>query len=261
MASRITTFVGPRYSLQSADGDLFMTMQYSYGRPRGSGPFFGVLLAMILGATAVAVFVHHARSGIAGRIAAQIAGRPLVLISPAEVVQKLNQLNRLQTAEDSLDIVIDTAAEGNPEHPVSGVAAPAGEPASGDRTRADARSISPQWIIVHGQTTAGIDMSKLRPEDVLITGTASDPSVRLSLPPAEILGNQIDPKKTRTYAPSTGSLTQLNLTLDQQVQKRALAQFQQAAVTDGILNTATKDARATLALILEDWGFEHVEFR
>lgn len=238
-----------------------MTMQYSYGRPRGSGPFFGVLLAMILGATAVAVFVHHARSGLAGRIAAQITGRPSPVVSSQQVVQKLRQLNRLQTAEDSLDAVIDTAPENTPEHSLSAASAPAGGSISGDRARSATNSTVSPWIIVHGQTTAGVDMSKLRPEDVLITGTPNDPSVRLSLPPSEIFGNQIDAAKTRTYAPLTGSLTQSNLILDQQVRKTALAQLQQAAVADGILGTATSDARATVTLILEDWGFERVEFR
>ena len=46
-----------------------MTMQYNYGRQRGSGAFFGVLIALILGAVALGVFVHHARSGIAGKLA------------------------------------------------------------------------------------------------------------------------------------------------------------------------------------------------
>jgi hypothetical protein len=54
-----------------------MTMQYNYGRQRGSGTFFGVVLALLLGAVGLGIFVHHARSGFAGKLATMITGRPL----------------------------------------------------------------------------------------------------------------------------------------------------------------------------------------
>ena len=163
-----------------------MTMQYSYGRQRGSGAFFGVLIALILGAVALGVFVHHARSGIAGKLAGLITGRPLTIVSAPDVVEKVQQLNRLETVVYSLDTVV----EGNESNPVLP------DVLAGDKL----------LMIVHGQTIAGIDMSKLQADSVQITEGPQGRSIRLSLPPSQVFLTTIDVNKTRVYARDTGSV-------------------------------------------------------
>jgi hypothetical protein len=49
--------------------------------------------------------------------------------------------------------------------------------------------------------------------------------------------------------------------LETQVLQSAQAQLQQAALSDGILDAAAKNARATVTAMLEGLGFEHVEIR
>jgi len=155
-------------------------MQYSYGRQRGSGTFFGVLLALILGAVALGVFVHHARSGIAGKLAGLITGRPLTIVSAPDVVEKIQQLNRLETVVYSLDTVV----EGNESNPVL----------------PDALAGDKLLMIVHGQTIAGIDLSKLQADNVQITEGSQGRSIRLTLPPSQVFLTTIDVHKTRLYA-------------------------------------------------------------
>ena len=218
-----------------------MTMQYSYGRQRGSGAFFGVLIALMLGAVALGMFVHHARSGIAGKLAAMITGRPLTIVSAPDVVEKVQQLNRLETVVYSLDTVV----EGNESNPVLP------DVLAGDKL----------LMIVHGQTIAGIDMSKLQAESVQITEGSEGRSIRLTLPPSQVFLTTIDVNKTRVYARDTGLLVKADPNLETQVRKKAQAQLQQAALSDGILDAATKNARATVTAMLEGLGFEHVEIR
>jgi len=70
---------------------------YDYGgHRRGSGSFFGMVLALLLGAAALGFFINRARSGIAGRFAAMISGRPLNIVSAPMVIEKIQRLNRLE---------------------------------------------------------------------------------------------------------------------------------------------------------------------
>jgi hypothetical protein len=218
-----------------------MTMQYSYGRQRGSGTFFGVLLALILGAVALGVFVHHARSGIAGKLAGLITGRSLTIVSAPEVVEKIQQLNRLETVVYSLDTVV----EGNESNPVL----------------PDALAGDKLLMIVHGQTIAGIDLSKLQADNVQINEASQGRSIRLTLPPSQVFLTTIDVHKTRVYARDTGLFVKADPNLETQVLQSAQAQLQQAALSDGILDAAAKNARATVTAMLEGLGFEHVEIR
>jgi hypothetical protein len=218
-----------------------MTIQYSYGRQRGSGTFFGVLLAIILGAVALGVFVHHARSGVAGKLAALITGRPLTIVSAPDVVEKVQQLNRLETVVYSLDTVV----EGNESNPLL----------------PDALAGDKLLMIVHGQTIAGIDMSKLQPDSVQITEGTQGRSIRLTLPPSQVFMTTIDVHKTRVYARDTGLFVKADPNLETQVLQKSQTQLQQAALSDGILDAAAKNARATVTAMLEGLGFEHVEIR
>ena len=218
-----------------------MTIQYSYGRQRGSGTFFGVLLALVLGAVALGVFVHHARSGVAGRLAAMITGRPLTIVSAPDVVEKVQQLNRLETVVYSLDTVVE-ADDTNPMLP---------DALAGDKL----------LMIVHGQTIAGIDMSKLSPDSVQITEGAQGRTIRLTLPPSQVFTTTLDEQKSRVYARDTGLFVKADPTLETQVRQKAQSQLQQAALSDGILDAATKNAKATVTAMLEGLGFEHVDIR
>ena len=218
-----------------------MTIQYSYGRQRGSGTFFGVLLAIILGAVALGVFVHHARSGVAGKLAALITGRPLTIVSAPDVVEKVQQLNRLETVVYSLDTVVE-GDESNPVLP---------DALAGDKL----------LMIVHGQTIAGIDMSKLQPDSVQITEGTQGRSIRLTLPPSQVFMTTIDVHKTRVYARDTGLFVKADPNLETQVLQKSQTQLQQAALSDGILDAAAKNARATVTAMLDGLGFEHVEIR
>jgi hypothetical protein len=218
-----------------------MTMQYSYGRQRGSGTFFGILLALILGAVALGMFVHHARSGLAGKLAAMITGRPLTIVAAPDVVEKIQRLNRLETVEYSLDTVVE-GDESNPVLP---------DALAGDKL----------LMIVHGNTIAGIDMSKLQPESVEITEGPGGRSIRLTLPPSEVFTTSINEQKSRVYARDTGLFVKADPNLETQVRQKAQGQLQEAALSDGILDAATKNARATVTAMLEGLGFEHVEIR
>jgi len=217
-----------------------MTTQYDYGR-RGSATFYSLILVLLLGAACTGVFVHQARQGLAGRLAAMITGRPLNVVSAPMVVEKVQRLNRLESVVYSLDTVVE-----------------------GDKPSAilpDALAGDRMLMIVHGQSIAGIDMSQLKPEDVQITEGGGERSIKLVLPPSQVFVTAIDNAHTRVYSRDTGIFVSADPNLESETRTKAQQMLQQAALTDGILDAATKNARATVTAMLEGLGFEHVEVK
>jgi len=190
---------------------------------------------------ALGMFVHHARTGFAGRLAGMITGRPLTIVSAPDVVEKVQRLNRLETVVYSLDTVVESS-ESSPVLP---------DVLAGDRL----------LMIVHGQTIAGIDMSQLKPENVQIVEGSDGRSIKVNLPPSQVFVTTLDNEKSRVYQRDTGIFVKADPNLETITRSKAQAQLQQAALTDGILDTASKNAQATVTAMLEGLGFAHVEVK
>ena len=157
-------------------------------------------------------------------------------VSQASVVNRIQQLERLETVVYSMDKVVTGKRENSilPDF------------LAGDRL----------LLLVHGEVIAGIDFSALPPSAVKIDGK----SVRLKLPAAQVLTTRLDNDKTRVYSRETGLLVPTDPDLESEVRREAEHQLRSAALVDGILETAQKNARSTVTSLLEGMGFEKVEF-
>jgi hypothetical protein len=217
-----------------------MTTQYSsYGSGRSSstGTLLAVLLSLLLGAVALAVFIRHATTGIMARVATAITGRTTTFdTSVPAVVQKIQRLNRLETVVYSIDTVVEGSK--------SSAVLP--DLLAGDRI----------LLVVHGQSIAGIDLGQLKPEDVRITNNGQ--SIHVTLPPSQLFLTSIDNQHTRVYLRSTGVLVPADPNLETDTRAKAEQQLQQSALGDGILDTASKNARATVTTLLYGLGFREV---
>jgi len=216
-----------------------MTTQYETGR-RSTGGFFTFLLALILGAAALAIFLRHATSGFMESIADRIVGRHTTFdTSVPAVVQRIQHLSRLETVVYSLDTIVEGSK--------SSAVLP--DLLAGDRI----------LLVVHGQAIGGIDLSQLKPEDVRITDNKGARSIRVTLPASQLFLTSIDNQHTRVYARSTGILVPVDQNLESETRVKAEQQLQQAALADGILDAARKNARATVTTLLYSLGFQQVE--
>lgn len=227
--------------MMNADCILFriqstMTIQYNSSRS-SSGTFIVFLLALLLGAVGMVIFLRHSTTGVLSRIATAITGRTSTTFdaSVPSIVQKIQRLNRLETVVYSLDTVVEGSK--------SSAVLP--DLLAGDRI----------LLIVHGQSIAGIDLSKLRSEDVRIDGQ----SIRVTLPASELFVTTIDNQRTRVYVRSTGLLTSADQNLESETRAHAQDQLQKDALSDGILDVARKNACATITTLLYGLGFHHVE--
>lgn len=201
--------------------------------------FVALILFFVAGIAATFFFLRSATgAGPFAKIASAILGRNVAFDSSAPaVVNRIQQLNKLETVAFS----VDTVVEGNKSNPVLP------DLLFGDRL----------LLIAHGQTIAGVDLTKLRDDAVHVNGK----SVTVDLPPSEIFYTRLDSSKTRVYARNTGLLTQADTNLEGETRQHAEQQIQNAAIADGILDTARANARAGITTLLTGLGFEQVTVR
>jgi hypothetical protein len=200
----------------------------------------GFVLALLLGAAGFAVFVRHATTGRLDRIATMITGRTTTFdTSTPVVVGAIQRLSRLETVVYSLDTVVE-----------------------GDRSLAilpDALGGDRILLIVHGESIAGVDLAQLKPEDVSID--AGTRSIHVTLPASQIFVTTLDNQHTRVYARTTGLLVPVDQNLETETRAKAQGQLQQAALADGILDTARKNAEVTVTTLLYSLGFKDVDVK
>lgn len=113
------------------------------------------------------------------------------------------------------------------------------------------------WLLAQGVVKAGIDLKKIAPGDVAISGKA----LTLTLPKPEITDAYLDDSQTKVIERMTGFLRSLDKDLEQTTRQYAVDDIRRAAQQSGILNDANDRARTELRTFFQQAGFEPVEFR
>jgi len=111
-------------------------------------------------------------------------------------------------------------------------------------------------LLAHGIVKAGIDLKRLKPEDVAISGK----KITLHLPPPQITDAYLDDQRTRVIDWTTGLFRTFDQNLATTARQDAVDDISRAARMDGILKDADERARLELFLFLHQSGFEQVEF-
>jgi len=117
-------------------------------------------------------------------------------------------------------------------------------------------------LLAHGIVKGGIDLGRLEPRDLEISGK----KVIIRLPPAQITDAYLDEKQTRVIERKTGGLWPFdnkdfdNKDLEQTARRQAVDDIGRAARNSGILTDADERARAQLTNLFLQLGFEQVEF-
>jgi hypothetical protein len=198
--------------------------------------FVAVAAGVLLGFLGMNGLARLAPSGMWGRVAGFIMGRPLRIdVSSPTVVEKIRQLSRLETVEYSLDKIVE-----------------------GERQSAylpDFLAGEKLLLVAHGEVIAGIDLGQLKAGDVVVNGDA----VHVRLPAAQILTTRVDNGRTRVYSRTTGLLVPSDPNLESEVRLTAEQQIAQAALDDGILDKARQNARTSVTALLYGLGFKTVD--
>ena len=111
-------------------------------------------------------------------------------------------------------------------------------------------------LLAHGIVKAGIDLSKLKTDDVQVLGK----TIRIHLPPPTITDAYLDEHQTKVIDWQRGFLRDFDKDLETSARQNAVDDIRRAARQDGILKEATERAQLELAVFLNRAGYEHIEF-
>ena len=112
-------------------------------------------------------------------------------------------------------------------------------------------------LLAHGIVKAGVDLARIRPEDVEVNGT----TIRITVPHAALTDQYLDEKATQVLDWQTGLLRAYDKQLEQQARQDALNEIVRAARLNGILREADDRARQQLKAFLKSLGYQEVEVR
>jgi hypothetical protein len=152
-------------------------------------------------------------------------------------IKQIQNLNRLETSRYTIERVIEASIErGNFL-----------DNFLGDRL----------LLIASGTVVAGVDMSKLKDSDVIISPDGK--SIKLTLPPSEVFDHTLDNQRTRVYDRQTGPLAGDNKDLETRARQEAENTIFQAACEDGILQKASDEAQRSMEQFLRLLKFQDVQ--
>jgi hypothetical protein len=245
----------PEDEFDVPDDDLdydYPAMRRPYGRPIAPPAQSGCAQAALyttLGAIAVlliaALFARQVAAAFSGALGGVVPNIQAIVNTPtpvirtgAAVVQRIQQLNRLETTSYTIERVVDVS---------QGSSIPViGDFLAGDKL----------LLIANGTVVAGVDLSKLKAEDVTISPDGNTVTVRL--PPAEIFSRTLNNDKTRVYSRDRGFFAPDNPELETQARLVAETEILRAACEDNILQKASDEGQRAVQQIFGLAEFQQV---
>ena len=179
--------------------------------------------------------VEQASNYLSTQVTNVLHPTPTVIPDPVTILREVRSLARLETVQYSMEKVITTEV---------------GQGALGflfgDRL----------LFVAHGEVIAGIDLEKLGADQMWVENGV----LMVRLPEAEIFVATLDNQLSYVYDRETGILKRGDVTLESLARKVAEEEIEKAAVADGILDTAQKNAESYLYRLLRQLGFQEVIF-
>lgn len=200
----------------------------------------GVLAVVLL----LLIILPRIMSNVAAEVPAQIvqivASPTPKIIDRGGTIQQIRNLNRLETQNFSVERVVEASIQrGNVLDLLLG-----------ERL----------LLIASGNVVAGVDLSKLKADDVTISDDGE--SISITLPPSEIFMATLDNSRTRVYDKQTGIGTRLmggeNKDLETQARQNAESEILKAACEGGVMQKSADQGRSSMEQFLRVLGFSHV---
>jgi hypothetical protein len=165
-----------------------------------------------------------------------VEATPVILPNPVVVVQEINTLARLETTSYAFQDVLQI--ERNQDLLFG---------AFGETL----------LFVAYGEVIAGVDLSQMQPEDLQVV---SPTTVIVHLPDAEIFLTDLDNERSYVANRDIGIFTDADPQLETLIRQEAEARMLEAAMGNGILETADQEAQAFIRSFLQGLGFDEIIF-
>ncbi len=199
------------------------------------GIFWGVSVLVRQTAQEALSPLTQTNRSIETRMAQILNPTPTIIPNPMTVIHEVRSLARLETIQYTMEKVI-TAEEGQNELGFL----------FGDRL----------LFVGHGRVIAGVDLARMRPEDMWVEGEA----LYVRVPPAEVFIVALDNEKSYVYDRDTGLLSKGDVNLERAARMAAEQEILTGAMEDGILTQAQQNAESYLERMLRGLGYQNVIF-
>lgn len=158
---------------------------------------------------------------------------PTIEPDPVTIVREVRGLSRLETAAYTVEKIITAETRQGPFAFLIG-----------DRL----------IFVAHGQVIAGVDLSKLEESDITIKEGGT---VGIALPEAEVFVTALDNEQSYIFDRDTGVIG-MNVELETAARKAAEKEILNAALEDGILDMAQRNAESYVRHLILTLGFKEV---
>jgi len=179
--------------------------------------------------------VNQANQALQTQVSNLLNPTPTIIPDPVTYINEVRALARLETIQFSIEKVITGETGGGTFKSLFG-----------DKI----------LFVGHGTVIAGIDMEKLKPEDLHYENGV----LTVKLPPAEIFIATLDNEKSYVYQRDTGILAKPDINLETLVRQSAEEEIRKAAIEDGILAQAQTNAEAYLFKFFAALGYPNAIF-
>ena len=179
--------------------------------------------------------VREMTNNLSTQIAVVLHPTPTILPDPVTIVHEIRSLAKLETIKFSLEKIITAETH-------QGVF----DWLIGDRL----------IFVAHGEVIAGIDLNKLDPENLEVSGGV----LYVTLPEAEIFVTALDNEQSYVYDRDTGLFTHGEVHLETEARRAAEREIEKSALEDGILDLAEQNAISFLDRLFRDLGYPAVIF-
>ena len=179
--------------------------------------------------------LQQANKELGTQVADLLHPTPTIIPDPVTIINEVQSLARLETIRYTVEKII-TAETGQ---------------------GAFAFLIQDRLLLVaHGIVIAGIDMAKIKPEDLWLDQGV----LNVRLPVSEIFSATLDNSKTYVYERDTGILKSPDQNLETVARQAAEDEISKAALEDGVLDQAMTNARTYLLWFFETLGYKQIKF-
>jgi hypothetical protein len=178
--------------------------------------------------------VNQANQTLQAQVGNLLHPTPTIIPDPVTYINEVRALARLETIQYSIEKVITGETGGGTFQSLFG-----------DKI----------LFVAHGTVIAGIDMEKLRPEDMRFENGV----LYVRLPPSEIFIATLDNEKSYVLDRQTGAIRS-DPNLETLVRQRAEEEIRKAAREDGILEQAPAQRRSLSLQVLAALGYPNTIF-
>jgi len=179
--------------------------------------------------------VSEANRALQTQVSNLLNPTPTIIADPVTYINEVRALARLETIQYSVEKVVTGETGGGTFQSLFG-----------DKI----------LFVGHGTVIAGIDMSKLNPEDMRFENGV----LTVRLPPAEIFIAALNNEKSYVYERDTGIISKPDINLETLVRQKAEEEILKGALEDGILEQAQLNAEAYLLKFFAALGYPNTIF-